>query len=384
MSEFKSTPLISFEKRKMQQTKETRYWRKFDQIYQKKFDDICGFVNINEKRKLFCFGVNNAIMFYNYKENKMFYEYRKENEAVKGFAIRKDGYLAAFSNSSGFVKILNLKHRNLLKSFRLSDSPIYGVDIGFDNSLVISGDDEGNFKAYNFASSMELLSLTSLHSDFFRKIKFFPSQTNKLITGSLDKTSKLIDLNTGKSESTINNIYEIEDLDFIDENTLALVGGKYLKIWDLRNTSEPTIELLIANKTVNTVTATEGRVICGSYDQHLKVFSIEENYKIINQIKYNTPVMGFAADNNLKYYALSLNNKTLEIFRKNKNAQDDEEEDDKYNTVEKNIIKKLFYGVGNRNGNSFKYFNRGKYEGPSDDISVKVAKPNKIKRAVYD
>ena len=40
--------------------------------------------------------------------------------------------------------------------------------------LIAVGDDFGNFKVKNFAAEMDLLTIPNLHSDFLRKVKFFP------------------------------------------------------------------------------------------------------------------------------------------------------------------------------------------------------------------
>ena len=90
-------------------------------------------------------------------------------------AIRNDGLLAVLSNKSGYVKILNLQHQNLLKYFKFSTKPIYGIDITHQRPLVAAGDDNGNFKVFDFASEMDILTLSNLHSDFLRKVKFFPN-----------------------------------------------------------------------------------------------------------------------------------------------------------------------------------------------------------------
>lgn len=383
MSEFKDTPLITFEKRKMQQTKESRYWKRFENEYKSKHEEICNFIKINNKRKLFCIGVHTSVMFYSFKEKKIIYDYKKEKEPIRGFAIRKDGLLAAFSNESGYAKILNLKHKNILKYFKLSEKPIYGIDIADSKPLLAIGDDEGNFKIHEYASDMPVMNIDMLHNDFLRKIKFFPNSYEKIMTGSLDKTLKIIDIKSKSIVETLENNVEIEDFDFIDDNTVSVVGGKFLKIWDLRNTSECLKEMLIGNKTVNNVFYSNKRLITTSYDNHLKVFDTDQNFKIINQIKYDSPIIHFATDSELTRYAIGLQNKKVKIFKKGKELEKESVKKDKFSETERLLLNKLHFGVGHKDNVSYKFFNRGVWETP-EDFTSKIGKPSKIKRNVCD
>lgn len=383
MSEFKNTPLITFEKRKMQQTKESRYWKRFENEYKSKNDEICNFIKINNKRKLFCIGIHTSVMFYSFKEKKIIYDYKKEKEPIRAFAIRKDGLLAAFSNESGYAKILNLKHKNILKNFKLSEKPIYGIDMADSKPLLAIGDDEGNFKVHEYASEMPVMNIDMLHNDFLRKVKFFPDSYEKIMTGSLDKTMKIIDIKSKSIVNTLENNLEIEDFDFIDENTVAVVGGKFLKIWDLRNTSTCLKEMMVGNKTVNNVFYCNKRVITTSYDNHLKVFDTEKDFKIINQIKFDNPIINFAADSELTRYAIGLQNKKVEVFKKGKELEKEIPKKDLYSNTERLLLNKLHFGVGHKDNTSYKFFNRGIWETP-EDFTSKIGKPSKIKRNICD
>lgn len=73
--------------------------------------------------------------------------------------MRKDGLLSVFSNSSGYIKVFNLKHKNILKTFRFSEHPIYSVKMSDKKPIIVAADDAGNFKSLDFAAEMDLLSL---------------------------------------------------------------------------------------------------------------------------------------------------------------------------------------------------------------------------------
>lgn len=82
----------------------------------------------------------------------MIFEYQKESETINNFKFRKDGFLSVLCNSSGYVKVLNLKHKKILKYFKFSSNPIHGINISNTSSLIAAGDDDGNLKIYDFAS----------------------------------------------------------------------------------------------------------------------------------------------------------------------------------------------------------------------------------------
>ena len=85
---------------------------------------------------------------------------------VLNFKFRQDGQLAAFTNQDGFLKILNVKQKKVFKEIRVSDTPIYGLDIIQDKPIVAFGNDQGDLFAYNFAAQMQISHFPKINKDF--------------------------------------------------------------------------------------------------------------------------------------------------------------------------------------------------------------------------
>ncbi len=224
------------------------------------------------------------------------------------------------------------------------------------------------------------MTLNRVHQDFLRNVKFFPNEYQKILTASLDKTSKVIDIREKKETMVIDNEMEIEDICFLEENQVSYACGKFLKIWDLRNTEKPLHNMYIANKAITSLNYVQNRLITTSYDNHMKVFSQKDNYKIVNQIKFDEPVISFAVDKNMSNYGIAFQNRKFEVYRKNELVEEKVENPrEKYSEYEKQLMLKLHMGVGNRDQTSYKFYNRGVYEKVTD-YTVKINKPLKVKR----
>lgn len=72
-------------------------------------------MEINSAKNLGCYSVRNSLMFFNFNLGKKAFEYNKEQTLVLSFRFRQDGLLGMFTNQDGFLKVLNIKSRKLLK-----------------------------------------------------------------------------------------------------------------------------------------------------------------------------------------------------------------------------------------------------------------------------
>lgn len=384
MSDYKNTVLVNYSKSELEQTGENRYWKKFKQIHTKKHTQTPTQIKINDKRKLVCYSIQNSLVFYNYNSEKLHYDFKKERDEVKGFGVRKDGLLAAYGTSKGHAKVVDLKHKLIVKDFKFSEHPIYGMDIYDKLPLIAISDDGGNVGVKDFAAQMDILRLNGLHSDFTRKVIFSPFNNRSVITGSLDKHSKLIDLSSKDIAVDINNDIEIEDLVMIDDNSVAIAGGPYVKIWDLRNTIEPALILQAGVKTITSVSVTGNRLITSSLDHNVKVFDISGNYRLSFQRKFPAPVAAFTASKEFKAYAVTLLTGEIDIFKRTLETEEpDEVYDNKLSEPERLLLKRLTTGVSVKDTGSYRFYNRGIWDIP-DEFEVKIGKPAKYNLQKYD
>lgn len=384
MSDYKNTVLVNYSKSDLEQTSENRYWKKFKPIYTKTHAQTPVQLEINDKRKMVCYSIQNSLVFYNYNAEKIHYDFKKERDDIKGFAVRKDGLIACYGTSKGYAKVLDLKHKLIVKDYKFSEYPVYSLDIYDKMPLMAIGDDGGNVGVRDFAAQMDILKLSGLHNDFVRKVAFTGFNGRSVLTGSLDKHAKLIDLGSKEVCIDIDNQVEVEDLAIIDDNLVALAGGPFVKIWDLRNIAEPVVELQAGVKTITSVSVIGDRLITSSLDQNVKVFDISENYKLAFQRKFSAPVAAFTASKEFKTYAVTLLTGQIEVFKR---SQEDEQPDELYDfkvsEPERLLLKRLTTGVGIKDFGSYKFYNRGIWDIP-DEFEVKIGKPPKHNLQKYD
>ena len=384
MSDYKPTVLVNYSKSDLEQTSENRYWKKFKPIYSKTHGQVPVQLRVNDKRKLVCYSIQNSIVFYNYNGEKLHYDFKRERDDIRGFAVRRDGLIAAYGTSKGSAKVLDLKHKLVVKDFKVSDCPVYGIDVCDKLPLIAVADDGGNVEVKDFAAQMDIVKLPGLHSDFTRRVAFRGPDSRSVVTGSLDMHSKLIDLNTKEAVLDINNGVEVEDLAIVDDNSIALAGGPYVKIWDLRNVAEPSVILQAGVKTVTSVSVIGDRMITSSLDHNVKVFDISENYKLAFQRKFPSPIASFAASKEFKTYAVTLLTGQVDIYKRTmEEEQPDELYDNKLSEPERILLKRLTTGVNVKDTGSYRYYNRGIWDIP-DEFEVKIGKPPKYNLQKYD
>lgn len=324
---------------------------------------------------------HNSLLFYKKDKKQVIFEYTKEQEAIRSFSTRSDGYLGCFSNSSGYVKVFNLKHKSLLKSFKFSSHPVFSVTMAPKRSILIAGDDGGNFKALDYAAEMDLFTSQKLHSDFIRSLLFLDEDKGLVLTGGYDKRVCLVDFSQETPCELFRETSEISHLVKFGEHQVLVASNADLSVWDLRSPKQAVSKQLVANKAITSVFVNDGKIITSSFDQQLKIFDF--NFQLINQVKFESPILQFRANPSIKFYCVSLQNRSVKIYSKSEEEKTDEQELDPEVLLSRDLLKKLYHGVGVRDESSYKFFQRGIWDKP-EDFNVKIGKPIQKSLQSYD
>ena len=202
---------------------------------------------------------------------------------------------------------------------------------------------------------MDLFTIQNLHQDFLRSLIFIDDAKNHILSGGLDKTVKFIDLNEKKHHNLLNSEYEVDNLTLLNANQFIISGSTRMQVWDLWKMNESLCDKMIANKSISCIKVIGGKILTSSYDQHLKIFD-STDFGMHHQIKYDSPVVCFSANDNLRLFSISFQNNSLKVFQKHEDEIDEEEEIDPDMKIQREIMKKLYYGVGNKDESSYKYF----------------------------
>lgn len=125
--------------------------------------------------------------------------YKKEKTDITVCKVRNDGALACFGTSNGYLKLLSLQHKSLLKSFNDFSEPINSLDLLPKRPLVACGGYSGGLVVRDFASELESYVNRALHSDTIRRILFVPWNNECMATCSLDRKILLVDLRLQQS-----------------------------------------------------------------------------------------------------------------------------------------------------------------------------------------
>jgi len=98
-------------------------------------------------------------------------------------------------------------------------------------------------KVFDFESSKIVGSFSDIHKGPIRIVKQI-LDTNRILTGSLDKTAVLLDYNTSQLLTTFHHPSPIKDIAIHPSGfNFAIVGGPEMTIYDIRKSSKPLFEV---------------------------------------------------------------------------------------------------------------------------------------------
>mmetsp|Transcript_33868 Transcript_33868/g.39403 ORF Transcript_33868/g.39403 Transcript_33868/m.39403 type:complete len:502 (+) Transcript_33868:33-1538(+) len=375
MSEpFKQLEQKRLPKKILSENKEAKYWKKYRTIYEGNENSSISFLSCSNKKKLFAFGTGNIVKLYDAKKETIKGEMNKfSSELVTGGCLRADGKLLATGEVNGTVQVFDIKRKFALRQYKKHTKAVHAIAF-LDFSTLISAGDDLSLRLFDISTNEVTRTFPKLHVDYIRSVCPLPNDPNLMISSSYDGTLKLIDVrDDSKYVREWKHDSPVEaHRPFPDGSKFVSVGGTLTKFWDIG--SERNAFTLNNNlKTVTCVNVLMGgeKVITGSVDEHLKIYSVKDNYKVIHQIKCFESLLGMDFTLDETHLALGSSQGEVQVFYKKHTKEIDEEE--KANEFALDLQERKPFV------RDYKFFNRGIYDEPQKfDVEFDAGKKKRL------
>lgn len=141
-----------------------------------------------------------------------------------------DWGLLAYSDNKGGIRVKDIANKFTATNMDKHTKAVYGLDFAQGSSSLVSGGDDLHINVFDFSTSQVVHTYKRPHSDFIRRVKFFPGNSNMFLSSSFDKTSKIFDIRESEPvRQTFAHGAEIEDSCIFKNGTqFAVVGGLHV------------------------------------------------------------------------------------------------------------------------------------------------------------
>lgn len=409
MIEYKVTPLQTLPKRELKQSAESRFWNKYQKVFEKQCDNAVSVLTTSNHQNLSLFAHNFNIEVFSGKTKKIDFTISKFTPELTGASFRKDGIFCALGETSGKVKILDTTRKQYARDHNKHKKSVQGLAFSSENTIQGSASDDRNIIFYDYAINEIVKVYSNFHTDNIRTLRAFPNDGNLFLTGSHDFSMKMIDLRESLKSNNpdsdmmdertsivncleFNHGCEVEDLAIFNEGSLFVsVGGTKTMLWDVRRNERPILEINSNTKTISCVKIIESgkRVLTGSYDQFLKIY--DQDMKFVHQKKMQAPIMNMGVSYDMESITFGYANGIVEILNRplknvvvpaNEDLEVAKNEND-YEFFEKKLIKDQTFGVEKKDTGSRKFYGRGVYAKPGA-FDVKIDAKNSKRLQKFD
>lgn len=219
-------------------------------------------------------------------------------------ALRKDYSMIAGAEETGYLKIFHVKHKNLLRRWKIHDLAARAIKFSQHKVNLFSCSEDKYVKIFDVATS-ECLNAINVFSDKVTCLdvdKF--DSPDVFVAGSYDQTWRLFDSRLDKAQvASLKHSQPIDTIKvFGNGNMIVTGGGRFVKIWDLRfypsnpENSSASVVATLADHHKNVMCVRfnkdESRLLTGGVDRLIKVYPTDV-YKCVHTINYPAPVMTF-------------------------------------------------------------------------------------------
>ncbi|KAH8916540.1 WD40 repeat-like protein [Atractiella rhizophila] len=239
-------------------------------------------------------------------------------DVLKSVGLRKDGKLVAVGDEKGAVGVWETERgkREMLRGGKVHDGPINSISFSPvpTSTTILTASSDNTAALFDLPTAAKIATFKG-HTDYVKSACFLPTDHNLILTGSYDGTARLWDARIqqgpeGEQKSNevavFNHGQPVEAVLVHPKGTLAITaGGAMLKVWDLMSfgteegngegTSGPRCIKTMRNhqKTVTCLTwnGDATRLLSGGLDGLVKVYDVEENWKVRHTIRYGGQIL---------------------------------------------------------------------------------------------
>ncbi|OMH85767.1 U3 small nucleolar RNA-associated protein 15-like protein [Zancudomyces culisetae] len=190
----------------------------------------------------------------------------------------------------------------------MSFRPVNVVEFTQDRKRIISVSDDKTVRVWDLLTQEEE-KIFEDHTDYVKALALCSEAPNIIATGSYDHTVRIYDIESKECILTLDHGEPVESvLFFRGGNLIAVAGGPYVKIYDIKMNGKCVGVLGNHEKTV-TCMAFDGkfsRLLVGTLDQHVKVYELQD-YKLVCSMNYPAPIlsMGISQDDRVLVVGMS-------------------------------------------------------------------------------
>ncbi|KEP61606.1 UNVERIFIED_CONTAM: WD domain, G-beta repeat-containing protein [Hammondia hammondi] len=202
---------------------------------------------------------------------------------ARAVACRSDGKLFAVSDDSGLVQVVQTDTRNLLRKLKGHTGSVRSCRFSPDRTHVLSAGDDTTIRRWDLSVG-ECVDTLRGHTDSVRSVDVprlcsFSSDENSsfaspshlwsanlCLTGSYDGSTRLWDMRAPTETNTVTFTHDkpVEFVRIADcvagAQLLLSCSGSVVRVWDVRQTSQPLCSLTSHVKTVTAAQIISGRV----------------------------------------------------------------------------------------------------------------------------
>lgn len=201
---------------------------------------------------------------------------------------------------------------------------VTGCDLSTDGKLVVSASDLDNFiRIWDAQNGALIREIKGHHSSTITSLQFSPCESDRLVSTSMDGTTKVYDLRTGETTITLGgHINVISHASFSqDERWLATVSwDKCVKVWDVstghyRSDGSIKFDRDHEGSVSSCRWSVDGEyLVTGSYDQSVCVWDIENKAQKLKLLAHDGWVLDVDISRDKKWLLTASQDRTLRVW----------------------------------------------------------------------
>jgi len=248
--------------------------------------------------------------------------YTRNKENYYGTKYRSDGKLLVVGGESGLVQILDATSRSILRNFHGHTKPTHFCTFGKESSHVFSTSDDKTVRCWDLASQKESLMIKA-HKDYIRCGCTSETNSNHFVTGSYDHIVKIWDWRLSTVAMEMNHGAPVECVLMHPNGSLCLsAGSNYVKVWDILAGGKLFHQFSNHQKTITSLRFDHDcrRLLSGSLDRHVKVYNTQDNYAVIANIDYPSPILAMDISKDDQHLVVGMSDGAISLRHRPKSA----------------------------------------------------------------
>mmetsp|Transcript_100971 Transcript_100971/g.289918 ORF Transcript_100971/g.289918 Transcript_100971/m.289918 type:complete len:550 (+) Transcript_100971:360-2009(+) len=368
---YKKTALKRYPAVQQRETAEARYWRRFKRPAVHSHQAPCTSIHFSPVAP-FDLAVTTSLSIKTYNKGGTLAKKTMSRFSDVAFSgrWRHDGRLIAAGGNEGIVRTFEASSATALRNLRGHTAPVHTVRWSIDGLRLLSGSDDKTVRLWDVPTET-VVGTRDGHEDYVRSVVASPTSPDTWAAGSYDHSVRVWDMRQSNSDGPVFGVDHgapVEDLLFMPGGSILIsAGGNTLKVWDVLKGGKLVQTLSNHQKTITCVCldGTETRLLSGSLDGHVKIYSVQ-TYAVTHGLKYQAPIVSMAISPDNTHLVVGTTDNAVTIRQREVKAAEQRSQ----RAMAPEHLK----------GGTARYFARGKNVAPSaEDFQVTVQRKQRLK-----